>query len=167
MARIGDMELDEDISFQEREWTAERIGWVALFVLLALAVLGLFGNGPISWTSTTSEDGALEVSYERFGRRGGTQTLTIAAEASAASNGAWEIDLSREYLAAVRVDAMTPQPDSVAAVPAGLRYTFLQATAGADLDVELSITPTALWGASGPLALAEGERVTVRQFFFP
>lgn len=167
MERIGDLELNEDISFQEREWTAERIGWVALFVLLALAVLGLFGNGPISWTSATSDSGALEVSFERFGRRGGTQSVTLRAEASAASEGAWEIDISSDYLGAVRVDAMTPQPDSVAAVPGGSRYTFLQASDGADLEVEFSLTPTSLWGASGDIGLVEGDPVTVRHFFFP
>lgn len=167
MARIGDLELNEDISFQEREWTAERLGWAALFVLLALAVAGLFGNGPISWTSATSDSGALEVSFERFGRRGGAQTLTVRADASAASGGAWEIDISSDYLGAVRVDAITPGPDSVAAVPGGSRYTFLQAGEDADLEVELSLTPTTLWGASGDVALADGDPVTVRHFFFP
>lgn len=167
MARIGDLELNEDISFQEREWTAERIGWGALLLVVLLALLGLFGNGPISWTSATSDSGDLEVSFERFGRRGGSQTLTVRAEASAASKGAWEIDISRDYLGAVRMDAMTPQPDSVSAVPGGSRYTFLQASDDADLEVELSLTPTTLWGASGDIGLADGDPVTVRHFFFP
>lgn len=167
MERIGDLEINEDISFQEREWTAERVGWGAIFLVILLALLGLFGNGPFSWTSSSSDDGDLDVSFERFGRRGGGQALTVRADASAASDGAWQIDISQDYLGAVRIDAITPQPDKVEVVPGGARYTFLQGDGGADLEVELSLTPTTLWGASGHVGLAGREPVTVRHFFFP
>lgn len=167
MERVGDLEIDEDIGFQEREWTAERIGWVALFVVVALALLGLFGNGPISWTSATTEDGTMEVSFERFGRRGGSETLTVRVDGAAASEGAWQVDIGRDYLGAVRVDAVTPEPDTVETVAGAVRYTFLQAEDGADLEVELSLTPTTLWGASGEFGLAGADALTVQHFFFP
>lgn len=167
MERVGDLQIDEDIGFQEREWTAQRFGWAALFVVVALAVLGFFGNGPISWTSATSSDGTLEADFERYGRRGGTQSLTVRADASAASNGEWQLDISSEYLGAVRVETITPQPDSVEAVPGASRYTFLQATDGADLRVEFALRPDTLWDASGDLQLVGAGAVTVRHFFFP
>ena len=167
MERIGDLDINEDIAFQEREWTAERLGWVALFLVVTLALLGLFGNGPISWTSATTDDGSLEVSFERFGRRGGGETLTVRADASAASDGAWQVQIGRDYLGAVRVEAVTPEPDSVETIAGAVRYTFLQAEDGADLELELSLTPTTLWGASGEIGLAGADTVTVRHFFFP
>lgn len=167
MERIGDLEIDEDLAFQEREWNAERLGWVGLFVVVAVALLGLFGNGPISWTSATTDDGTLEVSFERFGRRGGSETLTVRADGSAASEGAWQLDIGRDYLGAVRVEVVTPEPDTVETVAGAVRYTFLQAEDGADLEVELSLTPTSLWGASGEIGLAGADAVSVHHFFFP
>lgn len=167
MQEIGDLQINEDIAFQEKEWTAQRVGWAAMILIVLLAAAGLFGHGPISWTSAATDDGDLEVSFERFGRRGGSQAVTITAAASAATSSSWEIDVSRDYTGAVQINSVTPQPDSVETIQGALRYTFPQAEPGADLEVTLSITPDTLWGASGDIRLAGGEPVTVRQFFFP
>jgi len=45
--RAGDLEIDEDLSFQRREWRVQRGGWVVMAVLILLALLGLTGRGPI------------------------------------------------------------------------------------------------------------------------
>ena len=44
--RHGDLEIDEDLPFQRREWFAERVAWAVMALLIAAALLGLFGTGP-------------------------------------------------------------------------------------------------------------------------
>jgi hypothetical protein len=167
MERFRDLEINEDAEFHDREWTAERFGWLALFLLILLATLGLFGHGPLSWTSSTSPDGTLEASFERFGRRGGTQSLVVRADAAAATDGTFLVDVTGDYASAVQFDTITPQPDSAEPVRDGIRYTFTQAQPEAGLEVTFSLTPDSLWGVTGEMALAGQEPLSIDQFFFP
>lgn len=166
MERVGDLEINQDVVFQEREWNAERVGWGLLTLLILIAVAGLFGNGPLSWTSATSDDG-LEIIYERFGRRGGSQELTVRAPATAASGGVWEIEVTRGYLASLEITAVSPEPDKVETIEGALRYSFTQATPGADLEVVFAVTPRHLLSQDGEFRFRDGEPVHVSQFFFP
>lgn len=167
MAEVQDLELDEDMEFQEREWRVERFGWFGLLLVVVLAMLGLFGNGPISWTSASTDDGSLEVSFERFGRRGGSQDLGVTVDATAAEGSTWEIELSQGFVDSMRIDSIIPEPDSVEAVPGGVRYTFAQADPTAELEARFSVTPRQLWGQGGEIGLTGGEPVTISYFLFP
>lgn len=167
MERVGDLEIDEDLAFQEREWRVERFGWVALGLVVALAALGLFGHGPISWTSASTDDGSLEVEFERFGRRGGTQDLLVEAAASEVKDGVWEIELSLGYVESVDIDSITPEPESVEAVEGGIRYTFTQPELGVDLEATFSVTPEGMWSHGGEIRFAGGPSIRVHHFLFP
>lgn len=167
MERVGDLEIDQDLAFQEREWRAERVGWVVLVVVMVVALGGLFGKGPLSWTTVTTPGGALRVSYERFGRRGGPQELTVRARARSAERGSWHVEVSRDYLASLEVTSITPQPDATGTVEGAVRYRFAQAAPDADLEVVLAVTPRAVWSQRGEVRLAGGRPARVSQFFFP
>lgn len=166
-SRFGDLEIADDIEFQRREWTFERLTWAAILVLVLAAALGLFGHGPVSWTSSSSSDGALEVSYERFGRRGGSQTLVVTADAAAADDGQWVIEIGGDHIESLGVTDIVPEPESSDVTPDGVRYTFVQAEPDADLEATFSVTPDALWSIDGWLRLSNGSTVTIRQFFYP
>lgn len=167
MDRAGDLQIEQDLAFQEREWRFERFGWAALFALVTAGALGLFGHGPISWTSVSTDDGALEVRFERFGRNGGNQELVLDVAASAAEAGTWEINISRDYLGVLEVNSITPEPDAVESLGDELRYTFAQADPGADLRVSFDVTPDGLWRQSGRIGIAGGSSVRVTHFFVP
>lgn len=167
MERVGDLEINQDVRFQDREWKAERVGWLLLVALLIVAMLGLFGNGPLSWATSSSPDDALKVVYERFGRRGGSQELTLRASADAATNGSWQIEITRGYLASLEIATITPEPDSAETTPRGVRYTFTQAAPSATLEVIFAVTPRQLWSQSGEVRVGDKAPATVSQFFFP
>lgn len=167
VTRVGDLEIDQDLAYQERDWKAERVGWVVLLAVVLVAALGLFGHGPVSWTSRSSDDGSLEVSFERFGRRGGTQELVVRADASSAAGGVWQLEISTDYIHGVTVDTLSPEPDSVESAPGSVRYTFVQADPRAPLEAVFSMTPDALWGHDGEISLVGGGTVRVSNFFFP
>lgn len=167
MQRVGDLEINQDVRFHEREWRVERIGWTVILLLVVVAFLGLFGHGPISWTTASADDGTLEVTFERFGRRGGTQALEVWAPASAAEGGEWQVEIERDYASGVQFKSISPQPKSVETVPGAIRYVFAQGEPTSDLQVVFDLTPDSLWGVDGDVRLVGNDAVTVEQFFFP
>jgi len=58
--------LEDEISLHEKGWMIQRIGWVLMTIFLVLALLGFFGQGPVSKKEVQA--GNIHVSYERFGR---------------------------------------------------------------------------------------------------
>lgn len=167
MGRVGDLEIDQDLEFQEREWRVERVGWALLAGVVVLAAFGVFGHGPVSWTKVSSGDGSLEVSFERFGRRGGSQALVVSAPASEARRGVWDVEISRSYVDAMDIDAVTPEAEAVEAVDGAVRYSFSQGSPDADLDARLSLTPRAMGPRRGEVRVSGGEPVGVHHFLFP
>ena len=75
--QVEDLQVGEDLAFQERQWKVERIGW-ALMALIALAGLaGLFGGGPLSAATVGGDNLPLEVMYGRFVRHRTPTELTL------------------------------------------------------------------------------------------
>jgi hypothetical protein len=167
LERLGDLQISEDYGFQRREWVAQRIGWGLVLVLIVITAAGLFGHGPISWTTAETADGTLKASFERFGRRGGSQSLLLRADAAAATKGAWGLEIADDYVSAVEFRSISPQPDAATRVPGAILYTFTQTNPDADLKVTFRLTPSGLWGVNGEIRLAGHDRLTIEQFFFP
>src|SRR5215472_7278598 len=60
--------IKEDMRFQVRSWIAERAGWIVLAALIAVALTGALGLGPLADARSESVDRSLSVQYERFQR---------------------------------------------------------------------------------------------------
>src|SRR5436305_10704972 len=69
--------IPEDMKFQQRAWTIERGGWVAMGVFVALGLLGVFYSGVLSDTAAATNDNGLIVKYERFAHRTARSHCTI------------------------------------------------------------------------------------------
>ena len=80
---------------------------VALF--LALALGGLFGNGPLSRAHADGAAGRIE--YERFVRYGLSTDLVVTPAGSA--HGVNRVEISAAYLEAFRIEHITPEPAAV------------------------------------------------------
>lgn len=81
MSDTGALEIEQARRFQWREWQTLRVGRFLLLAVLVLAVIGLFGAGPISSTSS-STDGALEVDIQHLGRRTAVETFAFTSRAA-------------------------------------------------------------------------------------
>lgn len=139
----------------------------ALLVLIVLAsAVGLSGHGPLSWTTAEGSTGQLEVRYEHFGRRGGSQDVTVRATADAAIDGMWHVTFDGDLPDNFQIDAVTPEPESVTADTTGVRYTFEQSGPDADLDAIFAVTPRGMWREEGHISLND-DRVAVWQFIYP
>jgi hypothetical protein len=88
VTRIGDLEIQQDLNYQRREWRIQRLGWVVMRLVILAALLGLLGNGPLSKASVTATDGSLRLDYHRCWHYRNPMTLEIHAPGGATDQAA-------------------------------------------------------------------------------
>jgi hypothetical protein len=118
--------LGENLPFQRREWRVQRFAWWLLGAFVLAAALGLFGNGVLSHAEARSADGSLAIGYERFLRSGTAMRLVVQVTAS----GAVELHVNRTYFENLKIDRITPEPETVAVGTDDVRLTFAAGAPG-------------------------------------
>ena len=98
--RVGDLEVHEDLMFQRRSWLVQRVGWIAMALVLLATLVGLFGGAGLlgGEAKAGSKDAMVSVSYERFLRYMKPTTLQIQLSQEAGKEGKVSVWLDREYL---------------------------------------------------------------------
>jgi hypothetical protein len=150
--------IDEDMPFQTRTWTVERVGWIFLGVVLLIALTGTFGSGPLSTQRTGGA--AFNVEYERFQRA--TKLARYVLHLKGAGDEQ-QVLLSPVFQRAYEVADIQPKPSRSTAGPAGLDLRFMSAG-------ELTVVIRAHPRRSGPvnLELASGQvRLRAWSFVYP
>lgn len=166
-SRLQEMDR-QNIAFVEREWTASRIGMVAMVLIVLMSLAGVFSVGPISWAAISEPESGMTLRYEKFVRRGGPTELQVSLPGALADgSGTVSLWISDKYLGLVTIDKVVPQPDKATSASSGVRYDFPIAGPDEDLDVTFSITPRSIWFRTGSLGLVDGDRIDFGQFFYP
>jgi hypothetical protein len=44
LKRVSDLEVNEELEFQRRDWMAQRVGWTVMALVVVVALLGLLGG---------------------------------------------------------------------------------------------------------------------------
>jgi hypothetical protein len=105
--RHGDLEIQEDLPFQRREWLAERMAWAVMGLLIAAAILGLFGTGPLSRMTAGDWAGPLWLEYERFARLLAPAVLRVHLGPAAARDRTVSLWIDRRYMENVELQQVT------------------------------------------------------------
>lgn len=106
-----DLQLDEDMPFQRREWIVQRVGWGIMALVVLLALLGVLGPGPFSSTVTGEKDGALWVQHNRWGRFQTPQRLHVHWGPGAAdADGVVRVWVNKDYFVRNTLEQIVPQP---------------------------------------------------------
>lgn len=110
--------VEDTITLHKKGWVIQRIGWVLMFLFMLLALLGLFGEGPLS--NKKVQAGNVTVHYERFCR------YEHEAEIKLESNGEniRSVALPQEYLKKFKVSKIIPEPGTQMASPGYINYLF-------------------------------------------
>ncbi len=154
--RVGSIDIADDQRFTRKSWRWERAGWGLLAAVVAGALAGALGPGPLS--TAAAGDGPLRIEYERFGRLRTESALRIRVRPSGDRAEIW---LDRSYVEGVKIERVLPEPVRVIAEADRLRY-LLPAT---EAVFELRFPrPGRLKGKAG---LAGGETVEFGQFVYP
>lgn len=161
------LELDQKLPFQEKAWRVERIGWGVLTLIALLALLGLFGTGPLSSAVAGSDDEGLLVDYERFIRHTGEVSLEIEVAPQYLTDGQVELWVSTDYIDGFLIESVSPQPDEVRAEGDRQVYVFLAESPDAPASVTFSLRADRIGRYSGEAGIVDGPTVSFTQLSYP
>lgn len=138
---------------------------MALVLLAALA--GLMGTGPLS--SRTAEAGtSLKVRYDRFTRYHSPASIHVTVARGAGADQI-RLNLNRQFLEAVELESVTPQPARVELAPRGQTYVFdAPHLAEGDAEIVFHYRPDrTMRSVSGVVGLEGGPAASFAQFVYP
>lgn len=133
------LEIDEDMGFQRFAWRAQRVAWVAGALVLVAALLGVFGNGPLS--NATERDGDFALEHDRFVRLQAPETLEFDLPVTG-NTGEAELRLSGGWVKRMEVEQVTPEPESVEGGAESLTFHFRAGEGEQVLEVSIQFEPS-------------------------
>jgi hypothetical protein len=164
-AQVDGIDLDQDMGFQRREWLVQRVGWVAMGLILVAALLGLLGGpGLLSAVQWGKEGDVLWVEGRRVERQHRPTELEVHFGAGAGQSGRVEFWVSDEFVKKMKLEKVVPEPvemrregDRVVMVIAG----------GAGSGVKLEVQPEGFGPVAGGMGVVGSGEVEVRQWVMP
>lgn len=139
MGSVAEMDVDDDPAFQERLWTAMRVGWVAMLAVIVAALLGFTGKGG-TFARSVVEEGEVRGIFPRVARW--VTPDHVAVEVAHAA-GPITIELPAEFSRVYELDRVQPQPAQVVVTPSGERYTFAALAGGGTRKIFFYVVPRA------------------------
>lgn len=161
----NDLQLEQDLGFQRRQWRMERIGWVGIASVLAAGLLGVFGHHPLSRATGHTPDGRLIVEYDRFARYQSNAELHVLFEPGTDGSRIVRLWFDPQYLDSVKVTAVSPSPVRGEAREEGRGFVFQ--TEGHRFTAVVSVQFEAAGLVRGRVWADQGEPLAVSHFVWP
>lgn len=155
--------IQEDMPFQRRSWIAERIGWVAIGLLLLGALSGVFALGPLAYATASSRDGSVVIEYARFVHKTARTWFTIRV---ARSGQDVLVRLSPQFSTSLDMETLDPHPLRSSAGEQGSELVFPPAKTG-DLVVHIGARPKAFGFTKISVEVEGRGKVEIEQFIYP
>jgi len=166
--RRSEIDISEDMAFQRRTWQVERAAWILLGVILIAALLGFFGGGGlVASTETATEDGNLSMQYDRFARLAAPTRLRVVVTPPDESADTLRIWLAREYVEALEVTSVVPEPSRVEAASDRYIFEFPLSPGSETATVLFRVEPLRAWHVPGRLGIDGGADLRFDQFIYP
>lgn len=150
---MAGLQLDEDPRFRKREWRVERIGWLLVTAAFVVAIVGGFGYGPVSSVALAAGDA--DVEYTRIVHRENDDDLRVRGPGTT-------IRLTGEWVQAVDLEQVMPEPESMAADADSLTLEFAQP----GLHVTITYRAQQLGPLTGGVEVGE-QRFALEQVVLP
>ena len=122
MQRVGDLEIDQDLRFENAEWRAERAAWALMSLIILAAILGLFGSGVLNRSEAYGE--GIKVRYPRFGRVSSPTALEVTVAPALVKDGVVQVWLPREYAVSLEITSAIPPPETGTSTEDRVVYAF-------------------------------------------
>jgi hypothetical protein len=165
--RIGSIEIDQDIDFQKRSWSVQRVGWAMMLLIVAAALIGVFGDGPVS-KAHTGDSNLLRIDYDRFVRLESPEKLTFnVGPAALAGDAPIELWIDQEWLSKHDVKAIVPEPSEARVTTGRLIYRFATQSTGSPLRIEFDLETKAMGRLTGKAGINGSSSVVFNQLAYP
>jgi hypothetical protein len=170
IVRVGDLEIDQDLGYQRRSWRVQRIGWVAMFAVVAAALAGVLGSGPLSRSTATAAAG-LDVEYQRFARYQDPVKLTLRLHPGVTGAERVRVSINREFLDHSRIEGILPQPEAQEAGDDRVVFVFRMAAPGTPMTISYIMSPERVGPLDAVVRVGTGgagsPAVRFRQWTYP
>lgn len=167
LPRTIDLQLKDDMQYHRRAWLIQSIARAAAAVLLLAALIGLWGQGPLSRSSKGEPTDLLRLEYERFGQFRNDTTLKLKVDDSVRADNKIQFWLSRDYLERYQVQEISPQPEQVALDNGHLVYTLSVAQPSDSYDIVFRLVPTRFGVSRGDAGTEGGKVLSFTQLIYP
>ena len=165
--KSGELEIGQDLKFQKRSWGVERAGWIIGALILFAAILGFFGPGPLNKARAASPDHRLSVEYHKLEHYEAPVHLRVDIAGSVATNGQIHLWINRDYVAALDIEHIDPQPESVEIDEERFVYVFKARRPPANSKVLFRFEPNKFGKTSARVGIVNGPELQFTQFYFP
>lgn len=167
MKHIGELEIDQDLGFQKREWIVERVSWFVGLAILILGLLGLFGTGPISSATAGSSDDPISIEYQRFVRHGGEMSLTMTVSPDQVQEDQVEIWISATILDKINLQQFSQEPDEIRNEGDRTVFAFLTGDASGPVTITVTMRSQVFGRIAGDIGIVDGSQVSISQLSYP
>lgn len=167
-ARIGNLEIQQDLEHERLEWKIERIAWAIIAALLLAALAGLLGPGPLSQATAGREGAPLRVKFNRLAHYQAPEDLRVHVGSGVAREGRIRVWIGREHVQSMELDYIDPEPESVEVSPERFTYTF--AVSGDERNgtaLLFHYEPDSFGPVSIVMGLEDGPELAFTQFVYP
>jgi len=163
-----DLEIGQDPDFQRRQWAIQRVGWVAMGMVILAALAGLMGAGPLSRATAGGPDDDLRLMYLRFDHRHAPTEVRMEIAGDAIREGEVRVWVDQAFLDRIQLEQVIPEPEEVLAEPDRKVYVF---RAGSNPNQPLAVTFQLQQDAFGVhtnrVGLVDGPELTFWQVIYP
>ena len=139
--QVGDLQVMQDLEFEQRSWRVQRIGWMILSLILGAAFVGLLGDGPISAATAGAEGTPLQVQYGRFARHHASVQMVIKLQPGAVQGDEARVWVDQQYLDGLELQNVIPEPESVEAGSDRYVYVFKLSEPGGRAEFSFDLNP--------------------------
>jgi hypothetical protein len=167
MAESDRLEVDQDLRFQQRDWTFERAGWIGILAVITAALLGFLGRGVLSDRTHEAADRSLQIEYGRFERHGAAALLEITLRRRAPGDSSVWLWIAEEYLDGVHLESIAPQPLTQRSVGEQTLYEIGLESGADSARVTVSFTPAKIGARDLRLGVAGAQPLDLSQFVYP
>lgn len=160
------LEINQNMAFQRKMWTIQRITWVVLLILTVLIALGFAGGfGPYNYVTASSEK--MELSYQPRARR--LAPTNIEVEIKQLTDNTARLLVSQDFINNYQVESITPQPDSVKSNAEMLVYEFSAPEGARSMKIKfyLQADNVSIGSHKGLIGPDSDSLVKIKQFVYP
>jgi hypothetical protein len=133
----GELAVGENLEFQRRWWTFERIIWSIFLLIVVFDLLGGLGHGWLAQAKAATAGGALTLDYERIERANTPSTMTLHFGPAAIRDGRIQVFVSNSVVQELGAQRIAPQPAVSSVGEDGISYTFPASVSPAEIQIQL------------------------------
>jgi hypothetical protein len=161
----GELQIDSEDSFARREHVVDSLGWLLLAALVAAALAGLLGTGPVSSARAASPSGRVALDYQRITHREADDRVVVEIGPGTGRSGTLTIQLAGEWLDDLELRQVTPAPAEETGTPDGMNLS-IPVSGGGPVRVVLSFRTRAIGPVDGVIRFG-GEEIGFTQLVLP